>query len=574
MLNVLLVEDNHNDYILILNALRRHNFEQFSITRVSCLDEAVEVVDDENYDLIISSLNLPDSNSINSICKLGQYTDRFPIIVLTNISDECLAQMAISTGIEDCFVKSYLKDASLLPKTINFSIERHRIKSQLRLARREHEYMATHDAVCDVPNRLLFLDRLNHAIAHSDRCGDRLALLFIDLDDFKAVNDSAGHDAGDYLLSTIARRIQSQVRETDTISRMGGDEFAILLPRCDHALNLDQVLQNIKRAVSAFVLYQGQTLSVTASIGVALYPKDASSRHKLMYYTDLAMFEAKEQGGNRVRYFRESMADGHQRRRRLENELRQAIDKSELSLSYQPIKELADGSLYGFEVMLDWPRLKREGAMSHRETLRAAEDSRQIVRLGHYMIEQLSDDMERLVQSGAQRLLINSNVAMLRHNGFMEALAEIAALWNSFGRVCYVEIAESEAASDLKSVASIVAKLKKYQIKLVLDHFGAGNASLSCLKSIDAVDTVKLDSSYLCDATSTQRDRNILRAIFRLVDDIGLPCIALGVETAEQEACIKTLGCQLAQGSLYAQSMSVCDLPLELANISLLKRRR
>ncbi len=575
MLNLLLVEDDHNDYVMLVNALRRHDFEEFNITRVSCVGDAVDMINSENFDIVISDLNVPDSNAASTVCTLGQYAEQFPIVVLTSVSDERVAQMAISTGIEDYFVKDYLSDTNLLFKTINFSIERHRIKTQLRRARSEHEHLATHDIVCDIPNRLLFLDRLNQAISQSERYGDSMALVFIDLDGFKPVNDGLGHDAGDFLLSTVARRIQSQIRESDTIARIGGDEFAVLLPRCDDAINLDQVLQHIKRVVSEPVMYQSLTCSVTASIGIARFPKDASARHELMHHADLAMFEAKSQGGNRIRYFRETMADDRQRRRELENDLREALDQKQLGLSYQPVKQFDDDSLYGVEVLLHWPRSEHAADMYHREILKVAIDSRLIVRLGHYMLDQLSLDMERLVQSGAKRLLINCSVAQLRHNGFLEALAEIGQLWNSFGRECFVEIEESEATTDLRPVVNVINKLKKHNIKSILDHFGAGQASLSHIKSIDVdVDAVKIDSSYLCDINSDKRDTSVLRAVISLIHDLGLDCIALGVKTAGQDACIRSLGCQLAQGRFYKQNISLCDLPRDNNNIALLSNHR
>lgn len=575
MLNLLLIEDDHNDYVMIANALRRHDYEQFNITRVSCLNDAIEMIEGVKYDLIISDLNLPDSQSAGTVCKLGQYAELAPIIILTGVNDQRVGQMAISTGIEDYFVKDYLSDIDLLFKTINFSIERHRIKSQLRRARIEHEHMATHDVVCDIPNRLLFLDRLNHALTHSDRSGESMALVFIDLDGFKPVNDGLGHDAGDFVLSTVARRIQEHIRETDTIARIGGDEFAVLLPRCDDAINLDQVLQNIKRVVSEPVMYQSLTSSVTASIGVSTYPKDAANRHNLMHFADLAMFEAKEQGGNRIRYFRESMADGRQRRQQLENDLRDALDKKELTLHYQPVTQITDNSLFAIEVLLHWPRSGQGGAMRHAEILRAAEDSRLGVRLGHYMLEKLGADMERLVQSGAKRLTVNCNTGQLRHNGFVEALAEISQLWNSFGRQCYVEIDESEIARDKKAVVTAIRKLNKHQIKCVLDHFGASQASLSYLKEVDfAVDVVKIDRSYICDIHSDKRDSAVLKALIGLVSDLELDCIALGVETAEQDACLKANGCYLAQGAYYSHSLNLGDLPRQTSNISLLKNYR
>ncbi|MBL4850768.1 MAG: EAL domain-containing protein [Gammaproteobacteria bacterium] len=571
----MLVDKDDNDYAMIVNALRCHDYEQFTITRACRLDEAIEMIDSERFDLVISDLNLPDSSSISTVSRLGRYAEIIPIIMLTNISDQRIGQMAISAGIEDCFVKDYFNDIELLYKTISFSIERHRIKKQLRRACAEHERMATHDVVCDIPNRLLFLDRLNHALSHADRHGDSLALVYIDLDGFKPVNDGLGHDVGDFVLSTVARRIHNQVRESDTLARIGGDEFAVLLPRCDDVMNLDQVLQNIKRVISEPVIYQSLTSSVTASIGVASYPKDATTRHNLMHFADLAMFEAKEQGGNRIRYFRESMTDGRQRRRQLENDLRDAIDKQELDLHYQSIIQLEDDSLYAIEVLLHWPRCCEGGDMAHGEIFQAAEDGRLVVRLGHYMLEKLGADMERLVQSGVKRLTVNCNVGQLRHNGFVEALAEINTLWNNFGRECYVEIAELEIARDKKAVVSAIRKLNKHGIKCIIDHFGASHASFSYLKAVDfAIDAVKIDRSYLCDINSNKSDSRILKAIIGLISDLEFDCVALGVETAEQDTYIRSLGCQLAQGSYYSQGVVLADLPRQASNISLLRSHR
>ncbi len=575
MLNLLLVDKDHNDYVMIVNALRCHDYEQFNITQACRLDDAIEMMASERFDLVISDINLPDSDSTSTVCRLGHYAENIPIIILTSISDQRIGQMAISAGIEDYFVKDHFNDIELLCKTINSSIERHRIKSQLRRACAEHERMATHDVICDIPNRLLFLDRLNHALSHSDRHGDSLALVYIDLDGFKPVNDGLGHDVGDFVLSTVAHRIQNQVRESDTLARIGGDEFAVLLPRCDDVMNLDQVLQNIKRVISEPVMYQSLTSSVTASIGVASYPKDATTRDNLMHFADLAMFEAKEQGGNRIRYFRESMTGGRQRRRQLENDLRDALDKQELDLHYQSIMQLEDDSLYAIEVLLHWPRCCEDGDMTHGEILQAAEDGRLVVRLGHYMLEKLGTDMERLVQSGAKRLTVNCNVGQLRHSGFIEALAEISTLWNNFGREYYVEIAESEIARDKKAVISAIRKLNKHGIKCVIDHFGESYASLSYLKAVDfAIDAVKIDRSYLCDGNSNKRDSHIFRVIIGLIADLELDCVVLGVKTAAQDAYIRSLGCQLAQGSYYSQGVRLADLPRHTNNISLLQSHR
>ncbi len=574
-LNLLLVEPDHNDYTTIVSALRRHDYEQFNITHVSRIDDAIRALGQERYDLVISEFNLPDSRSAGTVYKLGQYAESVPIIMLASIRNEHVAQMAINNGIEDYLAKDYLNDIHLLFKTINFSIERHRIKSQLRRARTEYDYMATHDVICAIPNRLLFLDRLNHALSHSDRSGDSLALVFINLDDFKPVNYDLGHDAGDFILSTVARRIQNQVRESDTVARISGDEFAVLLPCCDDALNLDQALQNIKRVLSEPFMYQNLTCSVTASIGVATYPKDAVTRHKLMYFADLAMCEAKEQGGNRIRYFRVSMAAGLQHRRQLENDLRDALDKDELVLNYQPVLRLGDDALYGVEVLLHWPRSGKDGDMGQCELLRVAEDSRLAVRLGHYMLKNLSIDMQRLVQSGAQRLMINCSIMQLRHNGFVDTLSEITKLWNNFGRECFVEIAESDMARDKKSALSAIRKLNKCRVRCVIDHFGAGQYSLSYLKTMGyGIDVVKIDPGYICDADSDECASSVLKAMISLIEDLGLACIALGVNTAEQDACIRSLGCQIAQGLYYSRNVKLNSLPREASNISLLQSRK
>lgn len=571
ILNVLLVEDDHNDHVAIVNALRRHDFEQFNITLTVNLSECLESLASQRFDLVIADLTLSDGEPETVICRLAAFSEKVPIIVLTNINDERVFQMAISVGIEDYFAKSYMHDVQLLYKTINFSIERHRIKSHLRLARSEHERLATHDIICNIPNRLLFLDRLDRMIARCEHHDDSMALVFVDLDGFKPINDGVGHDAGDHVLSVVARRIQEQLRDSDTVARVGGDEFALLIPFRGDSYYVDQVLQNIKRVISQPVMYQKLACSVTASIGVARYPKDADNRQSLMQFADFAMLEAKTNGGNRIRYFRESMAHSHHLRCRLEEELRDALDNNQLELCYQPVIELENGDLYGIEAVMNWPRSGE--VMCHTDILRVSERSRLLVRLGHYMLDRLRMDIERLAQSGAKRLMINTSAAQLRHSGFFDSLLEVANFWHGLERQFCVEIAEPELAIDRKSLVPVVRKLAKHRLKLVLDHFGIDQASLSYLKKFD-IDGIKIDESYLCDQTSSMRDSQVLKAIVGLVNELKLDCIAVGVENAGQDACLKEIGCRLAQGPYYSRQLNVGELPRHASNLHLLHVRK
>ncbi len=427
--------------------------------------------------------------------------------------------------------------------------------TERKLAEQKIELLAYHDILTELPNRRLLRDRFEQAMAHADRTGAKVALLFLDLDNFKSINDSLGHLVGDVLLKSAAARLRECVRETDTISRQGGDEFLIVLPELPDADTISPLLSKIKERLQDPFDAEGQELTTSASIGVALYPDDGGDFDTLLKKADMAMYRAKDAGRNSYQFFDEQMNIEAVEHLALRNGLRRALERNELEVHYQPQINLQTGQVVGAEALLRWnhPAL---GMVSPGRFIPIAEESGLIVPIGEWVLQEACRQAMNWKAAGLPDLLIAVNLSVVQFKRGEVEHAVIRALEQTGFEpsLLELEITESVLIHDAEKVLATIQRLKLLGVKLSIDDFGTGYSSLSYLKRF-AVDKLKIDQSFIRDLATDQDDAAIVRAIIQMAHSLNLQTIAEGVEDEKILKHLEIFHCDEAQGYHIAKPM-------------------
>ncbi|UGQ46571.1 EAL domain-containing protein [Massilia endophytica] len=424
---------------------------------------------------------------------------------------------------------------------------------------------ANFDTLTQLPNRRMFLDRLQHDILKSRRDGTRIAILFIDLDHFKEVNDTLGHHQGDVLLVDAARRISACVRESDTVARLGGDEFTVILPDLDEVDRVETIAQNIiDSLLMPFSLGQEQAF-VSASIGITLYPDDAGSMEDLLKHADQAMYAAKGAGRNRFSYFTPALQVAALNRMRLTNDLRGALKGEQLRLYFQPIVHLKTGHIRKAEALLRWEHPQR-GMVSPLEFIPLAEASGLIVDIGQWVFQEAVRWAQRWRQDVHPEFQVSVNQSPLefqREGASYENWLRYLQQQSLSGQALVVEITEGLLLDASSAVTDKLLQLRDAGIQVALDDFGTGYSSLSYLKKFD-IDYLKIDRSFTRNLAPDSSDMALSDAIIVMAHKLELEVIAEGVETPEQRELLAAAGCDYGQGYLFARPMPAADFDLML----------
>jgi len=440
-------------------------------------------------------------------------------------------------------------EGSLVGAVVAFQdITERKLKDELILKQ------ANYDALTGLPNRVLFQDRLVQEIKKSNRTELPFALLFLDLDHFKEVNDTLGHDKGDRLLVEAAQRINACVRETDTVARIGGDEFTVILPQFGERLHLERIVQDINKSLAkAFELGGGDIGYISASIGIAIYPDDAQDMASLLKYADQAMYIAKANGRNRFAYFDQSIQQEAQEKQSLGNDLRLALAHNELQVYYQPIVELASGRITKAEALLRWKHPKL-GMVSPVTFIPLAEESGEILEIGRWVFQEAIASIERWQRQFGLIVQISVNVSPVQfndestHREWLDKLAELGLPKKSLT----MEITEGLLIKNSPKVRERLLEFRNKGIEVSIDDFGTGFSSLSYLKQFD-IDYLKIDISFIRNLMEDENDRALTEAIIVMAHKLGLKTIAEGVETEGQRDMLLKFGCDYAQGYLYSR---------------------
>ncbi|MFC1603061.1 EAL domain-containing protein [Pseudomonadota bacterium] len=420
-----------------------------------------------------------------------------------------------------------------------------------------------HDALTSLPNRILFRDRLEIAMSHAKRNKKMLAVMFLDLDGFKIINDSLGHMTGDELLHAVAQRLRLSLRDGDTLARVGGDEFNLLLPeiscREDAAIIACKIISNLKRSFEI----DGNEVFIGLSIGIALYPDDGEQIDILIRNADMAMYHIKGRGKNGYEFFSDNMLGRVSRHNSLENGLHKALEENQFVLMFQPQQAIDTGKIVGVESLIRWQH-PEEGLISPIDFISLAEETGQITDIGEWVLRTACAEYSRWCSQGISdiKIAVNLSAAQLYRADFVQTVLDILEENQMPGKMLELEITENALVQDIDHVVEKLRQLAEHGIQVAVDDFGTGYSSLCYLQSLP-LNTLKMDRSFINTIQSTEDQHSIITAIVSMAKDMELSVIAEGVETETQLEYLRSIGCPQAQGYLLSYPLSA-DHTLEL----------
>lgn len=427
--------------------------------------------------------------------------------------------------------------------------------SQIKHAQEKLLHLAHHDSLTGLPNRLLLRARLEHALERAHREGSQVAVLFVDLDRFKHVNDSLGHTLGDALLQKAAQRLKGLVRRADTVARLGGDEFTIVLEALQEAGDASRVAETLIRALADPFPIDGHELATSASIGIALYPRDGGSAENLLANADAAMYRAKEEGGGVYRFYTEQLTARATERVLLESQLRRAIQQDELFLHYQPQVDLASGRVIGIEALVRWQH-PQQGTLSPARFIPLAEETGFIIPLGEWVLHRACAQAKTWLEAGAVfgRIAVNVAGRQIQRGDLVETVRRVLDETGLPAERLELEVTESCIMGQAESAIGMLQALRALGVRIAIDDFGTGYCSLTYLKRLP-IDKLKMDQGFVRDLPNDENDAAIARAVLALGHSLQLTVIAEGVETRAQRDFLRAEGCEQAQGYLYSRPL-------------------
>ncbi|MEH6909680.1 MAG: EAL domain-containing protein [Oceanicoccus sp.] len=443
--------------------------------------------------------------------------------------------------------------------------------------RLEHEQQITHqafyDPVTDLPNRRYFHDRLRQEMSRVRRSQNHSAVLFIDLDHFKNINDSLGHALGDELLKQFAARLQKRLRQHEILARLGGDEFVVLLEELDCDLDKSQLIaaqvaKVLQALIQAPFLLENNPYTLTCSIGITLFNKTDFNENEILKQADLALYRSKHRGRNCYSFFEQEMSDHASRHLILLNNLREAIVREEFSLVFQPKVDMKTNALQGAETLLRWNNSEL-GSVSPAEFIPILESSTLILEVGHWVLEYSFDQLRQWKMAGLwddkMRLAINISPRQLLDSEFVTSVTTLLDKYEVSPSMIEFEITENVLVQEVEKVSGILGRLADIGVSFSIDDFGTGYSSLSYLKQLP-IDVLKIDKSFIDHCTIDGNDQAIVRSILSICADLGLTSVAEGVETQEQQQQLQLMGCDLLQGYLFSRPIPADEFSLMLSS--------
>jgi diguanylate cyclase (GGDEF)-like protein len=429
-------------------------------------------------------------------------------------------------------------------------------KAQAESIAKRMQYHAHHDPLTGLPNRILLKDRINTALSHVHREQGMMALLFLDLDRFKVINDSLGHAIGDQILREVSRRLKNCIRAEDTVARFGGDEFTVLLPSISGSSDAGRIGMKIIDALVKPVWCHGHELHITTSIGISIYPSDGTETDTLIKNADISMYRAKALGRNKLSYYTAEMNAVSRRQLTLETNLRKALEKNELTLVYLPTVDISRNSIIGAEALLRWEH-DTLGIICPSDFIPVAEDSGLIVTIGEWVIRTAFTQLGKWHDAGFKRLTIavNLSYAQLLRPGLVQTVRQALQESRIDAGMAVFEITENVVMQNVDAVVATLEIMKNMGISIALDDFGTGYSSLSYLRRLP-VDTVKIDQSFVREVPENRNDASIAQAIIAMAKSLGLSVVAEGVENIRQMNFFRQQGVHLQQGHLFSEPVT------------------
>ncbi|MDB2562289.1 EAL domain-containing protein [Sulfurimonas sp.] len=438
------------------------------------------------------------------------------------------------------------------------------LEDEVRLRTQDLQYQAHHDALTELPNRVLFNDRLEHAIQNTKRTQTKVALLFLDLDHFKEINDSLGHDVGDIVLKEVTRRLHKIVRAEDSIARLGGDEFSIILEELSQAQDASFVAQKILDILAEPIIVEQDTLYISSSIGISIYPNDGDSTQNLLKFADSAMYKAKNEGRNNYQFYSSELTELAFERVIMETSLRDAIVNEEFVVYYQPQIDAKNSTIVGMEALVRWQH-PRMGIVPPAKFIPLAESTGLIIDIDRFVMKTAMLQLSQWYTQGLNPGVLAMNLAMaqLQKSDFIEMLKEMLRETQCQAQWIELEVTEGQIMKDPEEAIKILQKISDLGVELAIDDFGTGYSSLAYLKKLP-IDKLKIDQAFVRDLPEDEEDSAITRAVIALAKSLNIRVIAEGVETKEQKDFLVQNACNDIQGYFYSRPIPAQDFEIYL----------
>jgi len=510
--------------------------------------EAIQLTIRQVPDLILMDAVMPEMDGFRATAEIKKITEfhSTPILMATSLDDDQSIDRAFEVGACDYITKPF-----------NYSVLRHRISRMLYAADadRKIRHMAYHDALTGLPNRMLFMDRIDQAISRAQREKGRFALLYIDIDHFKVVNDSMGHAAGDQLLNVVSHRLTDVLRKTDTVARLGGDEFTIIIEALEEAEHVIPVAKNILSSLEQPIEINQKQVHVGGSIGIALYPDDGDSFGTLLKNADTAMYRAKEQGRQTFQFYEREMSLKAMQRLDLENQIRNALKNEEFIVYYQPKVNLVSGQCHGMEALVRWQHPEK-GLIAPLEFIPLAEETGLIIQLDEWVMRAACQQFKKWKTAGypLNNLSVNISARHFKEGSLLDKCKKLIEETQLSAKYIEIELTESALVDNHSNAKTILNEIHQLGVKIALDDFGTGYASMSYLKEFP-FDTVKLDRSFVQDLPADRESSAIVKAMIQLADALQLNVVAEGIETEQQKYFLSDHGCIHGQGYLWSKPL-------------------
>ena len=541
---VVLADDDPSIRLMIRHVLES---EEFDIVEAADGLEAIKAVEKHHPALVLLDAVMPGIDGFTTCKQIKDkgHTD-IPVMMITGLDDDASVERAYDVGAID-----------YITKPIKWAVLKHRVKSVVAavVSERKVQLLAYRDTLTNLPNRLLFADRLEHALIRAHRHRESIALMLIDIDDFKLVNDSFGHEAGDKLIMAIGDLLTKSLRRADTVARLGGDEFAVIVEDIDGPEDAISIADNLTTILAHNVRLDDQETYTGASIGIAIYPDDGDDARTLLKNSDTALFRAKERGRHGFQFYKPEMSVTAMERLELENSLRKALERDEFVVHYQPTIDLHKNEVVGVEALLRWQHPEK-GIINPCDFVPLTEDCGLIVPIGEWLIRTVCKQLRLWHEEGLENQNVSINIAprQFRDQDILSLFKEMIHEHGIEASAITIEITESALIENVGEVESVLSTLTNMGMTVALDDFGTGFASIAYLKDFP-VGIVKIDRDFIDGIPDNEDDTAIVNAIAGLARGLKLKLLAEGVENDRQLQMLKGLGCQLGQGFYWSKAL-------------------
>ncbi|MCU8088470.1 putative bifunctional diguanylate cyclase/phosphodiesterase [Shewanella sp. SM21] len=560
-MDLLLIDDDEVDRTAIIRALRQSKLT-FNVVEANCAFDGLNLALERHFDGILLDYLLPDANGLEVLIKLNAMTqDQTVVVMLSRYEDEKLAQRCIELGAQDFLLKDEV-NSRILTRAIRYAKQRSSMALALRNSHQKLKELAEHDSLTKLVNRYGFELCLNRAIARAKRCHDYLAVILLDLDDFKAINDTLGHQTGDILLVKVAARLSEVLRDGDIIARLGGDEFVVLVTDNDYKY-FPMIVANrlLKVFEDVFCLGDNDVL-IGASIGVAFYNEAASNSSELMKCADIAMYRAKKMGRNQIQFYSEALDKEVRYRNHIESSLRTALKRNEFKVHYQAQVNAKTHQLVGMEALVRWQH-PVDGIIAPDQFLPIAEEIGLMEDIDDWVLEQACTQalswLTQLQPTGKEfTIAVNLSASQIGNENLFDKIASTLTKTGLPAVALELEITENCLIEDPHEHAKMLDRIAELGVRFALDDFGTGFSSLEHIK-LFPISVLKIDKSFVASYDKDDKDTRLLAALLNFAHGFNVISVAEGVETIEQAEFCTSRHCTVLQGYLFSRPLDATE---------------